>query len=73
MALRHDRSLVIGRAQMRRQADLLDLPAKQRRAFARRVVERELDAGRSSVQDGDAAFAQGFWSQFGSLLGLIGG
>ena len=73
LALRHDRPLVIGRAQMRRQADLLDLPVKQRRAFARRVVERELDAGRSSVQDGDAAFARGFWSQFGSLLGLIGG
>jgi hypothetical protein len=73
LALRHDRPLVIGRAQVRCQADLLDLPVKQRRAVARRVVERELDAGRSSVEDGDAAFAQGFWSQFGSLLGLIGG
>ena len=35
-------------------ADVLDLPAKQQRAVAARLVERELDARRAGIEDGDA-------------------
>ena len=54
-ALGDDRARSVGGREVGGEADVLDLSAKQQRAVAARLVERELDARRAGIEDGDAA------------------
>ena len=54
-ALGDGRARGVGCRKMGGESDILDLSVKQQRAVAARLIERELDAGRAGVEDGDAA------------------
>ena len=49
----------VGRPQARLESQPLDLSAEQQRAVVPGFVERELDARRTGIEDGDAAW---LWS-----------
>ena len=54
-ALGDGRARGIGGRKVCGESDVLDLSVKQQRAVAARLVERELDARRAGIEDGDAA------------------